>query len=165
MDLSIYELTLLRLYKKNKDEVSRLLEDLEYYMLETQEKDKYLFLVAANKFDIYIVWDKTKTNWTHDKIGLLLSNSLKETTYMHIYMNGYKGLMDTSFWEEMKDVVGYYKNTKKFRKALLKKEAEEEIIKKEPTLSIDDILNKINKEGIDSLTKNEKETLKNHNDE
>jgi len=166
-DLKTYDLTLLRLYRKNNDEVERLMNELEYYMLETTEKDKYLYLVAANKFDIYIVWNKLKTNWSHDKIGILLTNSLKETTYMHAYMNGYKGLMDTSFWEELKDVVGYYKNTKKFRKALLKKEAEEEMLNpKEPTkLTIDDVLNKINDSGIDSLTEEERKILKNYDNE
>jgi len=164
-NLRTYNVTLLRLYKKDKEEISRLLEDLEYYMLETKDKTKYLYILAANKFDIYIVWDKSKTEWTHDKVSLIISNSLKKSTFMHLYLNGYNGLMNTEFWDELKDSVQYFSNTKKFRKNLKKKESEESIINNDIQLTIDDVLNKINDSGIDSLTDEEKQILKNQDDE
>jgi len=163
-NLREYNITLLRLYRKDTDEVSRLMEDLEYYMLETTEKTKYLFLVAANKFDIYIIWKDSITDWNKEKLSLIISNSLKKTRFMHLYLNGYNSVMGSDFWDEIKESIVYFKNVKKYRKALLKKEAEEEI-KEIKTLTIDEILNKINESGMDGLTEDEKQTLKNHNDE
>lgn len=163
-NLNDYGFTLLRLYRKEKDEVTRLIEDLEYYMLETKDESKYLYFVVANKFDIYIVWDKYNTEWNNEKISLILSNSLRKTTFMHIYINGYNGVMGTDFWEELKDSINYFKNVKKFRKELKKIESSEEIITEE-IITIDDILNKINENGLDSLTDKEKQILKSHNDE
>lgn len=156
-----YDVTLLRLYKKVDEEITRLIEDLEFYMLKTKDKEKYLYFVAANKNDIYIVWDRYKTGWNIEKISLIISNVLKDTTFMHIYISGYNGVMPQSFWEELKSSVEYFKNVKKFRKKLKKADVSEEIITPEkPKISIDDILNKINENGFESLTDEEKQILK-----
>jgi len=164
--LKDYTLTLLRLYRKEGEEVQRLLEDLEYYMLETIDVDKYLYFIVANKFDIYIIWKDDITKWTHEKISLIVSNSLKKSTFMHIYLNGYNGVMNPDFWADIKRSMEYYKDVKKFRKELDKIEMLEEIITpKKIEITIDEILNKINDSGIDSLTDEEKQTLKNHNNE
>ena len=71
-------------------------------MKKTTEKTKYLYLVAANKFDIYLIWKDSTTNWSQEKLSLIISNSLKKTTFMHIYVNGYNGNMSTDFWEKIK---------------------------------------------------------------
>jgi len=158
-------MTLLRLYKKNNDEVVRLIEDLEYYMLETKDKDKYLYFVAANKFDMYIIWDRN-TTWDHEKVSLIISNCLKKSTFMHVYMNGYNGVMNENFWKDLRTCTEYFSNVKKFRKELKKIEQSEELIIPENNeITIDDVLNKINESGLESLTDEEKEILKNNQDE
>ena len=164
-NLREYNLILIRLYRKDQDEISRLLEDLEYYMLETKDKYKYLYIVAANKFDIYLIYKSYETQWDFEKLNLIVSNVLKSSTYMFINVNGYQGLMGTDFWKELKESVEYFNDVKKFRKKLKKIEASEELIVKELSISIDDILNKINDKGIESLTEDEKQILKNHKDE
>ena len=82
---------------------------------------------------------------------------------MFIYVNGYSGLMSPSFWDELKDTFKYFDDVKKYRKKLLKKESMEELIV-EDKLTIDEVLNKINNTGLESLTENEKSILQNHND-
>jgi hypothetical protein len=164
-NLRTYGLLLLRLYRKEKDEVIRLIEDLDYYLEESRDKNKYLYYVCPNKFDIYLVYNREKTEWTEDKLQLIISNILKKSTYMLCYMSGYHGLMDTSFWEELKNSVKYFNDVKKYRKELKKKQSEEIEDGIIPQKSIDDILNKINEQGIESLTEEEQEILKNHKDE
>ena len=165
-NLRTYGMLLLRLYRKEKEEVIRLMEDLDHYLLESRDKGKYLYYVCPNKFDIYLVFHRSKTEWSEDKLQLIVSTILKESTYMLCYMSGYQGLMGTDFWEELKASTEYFSNVKKFRKELKKKQADEiedEVVN--PPLTIDDVLNKINESGIDSLTEEEEQILKNHNDE
>jgi len=162
--LNDYTVTLLRLYNINKDESVRLAEDLDYYFLETKEKSKYLYMVNATKTDIYIIYKNSVTEWSRDKINLIISTALKKSTYMLIGVNGYHGSMEPDFWNEIKESMTYYSDVKKFRKKYIESET---IIEKSDDetkpLTIDEILNKINDSGMDSLTETEKEILKNHN--
>lgn len=161
-DISNYTITLLRIYKGVKEETSRLADDLEYYFLEETDKNKYLYLVNANKTDIFIIYKTNNTDWTRDKIHLILSNTLKKTHFIAIDISGYYGSMKVDFWEEIKECDNYFSNVKKFRKKYKDQdipEIQKEVITDIKLLTIDEILNKINKQGINSLTDNEKEIL------
>jgi len=167
-NFSNYGVFLVRLYKKVGDESNRLMEDLDYYLMNTKEKTKYLYHVCPNKFDIYLIYKKYDTMWDFENLNLIVSNVLKESRYMFICINGYQGLMTSDFWEELKECVKYFDNVNKFRKELKKKESEEllDVVEETTiTLTIDDVLNKINESGIKSLTEEEEKILKNHNDE
>jgi hypothetical protein len=67
--------------------------------------------------------------------------------------------MPQTFWDDIqKNSLEFFKNPSKYRKKI----EDEELIEDEPVFSIDDILNKINENGIESLTVEEKEFLDNN---
>ena len=67
--------------------------------------------------------------------------------------------MNQNFWDDLQiKSCEYFQNTSKFRREYLDNHKEVEV---EYNLNVDDILNKINKSGIDSLTEKEKDFLNN----
>lgn len=158
-DFSKYSMVLLRVYDAVPEETERLVDDLDYYFYEEVDKHKQLYLVSKGETDIYIIY-KIGSTWNTEKLNLIIGNSLKKTTFMSIQIDWYYGIMLKSFWSELKECEEFFKNPKAYRKKI-EDEEDEILIAKE--ITIDDVLNKINKSGMESLSDEEQDILKNQN--
>ena len=156
-NLREYTLSLLSIYNIEKEDSIRLSDDLDYYFLECNDKDMRLYLVNLSKTEFFIIYKKD-SDWTSDKLNLIISNSLKKSHHMLIRVNSYHGTMVKGFWDDIESSTDYFKNTRKFRKEFKKLESET-IVEEKTTLTIDEILNKINDKGIESLSEQEKQFL------
>lgn len=162
-NLNEYSVLLLRIYIGKEKETARLVEDLEYYFLEEKQKEKHLYLVNNSKNDIFIIYKNSSTSWNTEKLHLIIGNCLKETRFIVINTNGYYGIMPSDFWDDINKCVDFFSAPKKFRKNYKKNQLDKELsLEEKPSLTIDEILNKINEDGIDSLTEKEKQILNNY---
>jgi hypothetical protein len=91
---------------------TRLIESLEYYMFETKKKDEMIYFIIKEQSIFIVLSDGTE--WTSDKLMVLLRTELRQNAFLLLSMDYYNGYM--SIWDKITtDAVNFYKDPKAAR--------------------------------------------------
>lgn len=116
-NLSEYAIYTVNIYDCEDHIYNRLIDDLDFYMLNTKEKIKYLYYFIYK--DVFYIVTKKSTSWDSEKIDFLVDNCLKNSKYFFTGIQSYRGVMEQSFWVNLKRSVEYYDNTDSTRKVIV----------------------------------------------
>lgn len=169
INLTDFNVHMLDIYNSNEKELERLFDDLNYYFLECKDLNKRIYITPNNLDEfkntkrINIIYKIDDHGWDNEKLDFLVETSLKKSLYLLLGLKTYHGRMSSNFWEKLRIYSSeYFMDTVKFRSNLLNNKPNlNKGENKQDNLNIDDILNKINENGIDSLTEEERKFLNN----
>ena len=143
MDYSKYKIMYLKLDFDNQSYRNRLVEDMEYYLLEEKGKKEMLYYFEHGE-DFYIITKRSSSNtiWNLEKLQFLITNAIKKNRYLLMGVDSYTGYGNTDFWARFSRCEDFYDKTKETRKTI-----EEELVLIKRARKLKKIQAKIDEKG------------------
>lgn len=119
MDYTKYRIMYLKLDFNNQALYNRLMEDMEYYLLDEKDKNKMLYYFEFN--DAIFIMIKRSTNdtiWNLLQLQFLITNAIKKNRYILMGVDSYTGYHTTNLWDLFDRCEKFYDNTKETRKII-----------------------------------------------
>jgi len=96
---------------------NRLMEDMEYYLLEEKNKEHMLYYFEFGDA-FYIITKRTKSNtiWDMTQLQFLITNAIRKNRYILLGVDSYTGFHHTDMWERFNRCDDFYTKPKATRK-------------------------------------------------
>jgi hypothetical protein len=119
MDYSKYKIMYLKLDFDNQSYRNRLVEDMEYYLLEEKVKKNMLYYFEFGDAFYFIVnRSSTKTMWDLSQLQFLITNAIRKNRYILMGVDSYTGYHHTDLWDRFDRCENFYNKPKETRKII-----------------------------------------------